>query len=167
MDAINLLKQDHRTVEKLFQEFRRSSDAHHQADVCQQACRELDIHSAIEEQCFYPGVRSVAALEDMVELSLIEHDQVKQLCTRLRGMSAGAAQIRSTMAELEQAVTQHVKEEEGHMFPKVRDACDQQWLLGIATAMEQQKAQLQASAEREPSREEVRQPSPARTQASG
>ncbi len=162
MDAINLLKQDHRTVEKLFQEFRRASDGSRQADICQNICRELDVHSAIEEQCFYPGVRSVTSMEDMVDHSLEEHAQVKQLCQQLRQSST--SQMRATMAELEQAVMHHVKEEEGQMFPKVREACDQQWLLGIATAMEQQKTQLQTTTPGDQRiREDVRQSTPTRT----
>jgi len=169
MDALNLLKQDHRAVEKLFQNWERAGDATEQHHICQQVCTELGIHSEIEEQCFYPGVRSMAGLEDKVDESLREHVQVKQLCGQIAAMSAGDGQLQSRMTELKQAVEHHVKEEEQQMFPQVRETCDQQWLLGLGHAMEQQKVQLQGtiSAETAPGepriREDVRDPSRSET----
>ncbi|HEX6512751.1 MAG TPA: hemerythrin domain-containing protein, partial [Chloroflexota bacterium] len=140
--GVNLLKQDHRTVEGLFQEYERAAGMTERDRLCQDICTELTIHSEIEEQCFYPGVRSTAGLEDMVEESLKEHMQVKQLCSDIQGMTSGDARISTRMAELKQAVEHHVKEEERDMFPQVREMCDQQWLLGIGQAMIQQKVQL-------------------------
>ena len=141
-DAINLLKLDHKTVEKLFQQFQGCTDETKQHEICQEICTELAVHTEVEEQCFYPGVRSVAGLEDMVDESLEEHSQVKHLCSQLKGMSAGDTQMKPRIMDLKQAVEHHVKEEEHEMFPQVRESCDQQWLLGIGQAMEQQKMQI-------------------------
>lgn len=162
MDAINLLKQDHRTVEKLFHEFQLAKGVTDQEELCQRICTQLEVHSALEEQCFYPGVRSVAGMDDKVDESLREHGEVKRLCGQLKSMTARDSQLQSCMTELKQAVEHHVKEEEQEMFPNVREACDQQWLLGIAQAMEQQKTQLQSQTPapgEQRVREDVREPS--------
>lgn len=164
VDAINMLKQDHRNVEKLFQGWQRATNADLQFGICQEICSELEMHTAIEEQCFYPGIRSLAGLEDMIDESYQEHGQVKQLCGEIRAMSAGQAQLRSMMTELKQAVEHHVKEEESELFPKVRETCDQQWLLGVGQAMQQQKSQMQAQAPTEQRiHEDVRESAPSRT----
>ena len=171
LDALNLLKQDHRAVEKLFESYQRTTGADERYQLCQQICNDLNVHTEIEEQCFYPGVRSMAGLDDMVDDSLQEHAQVKQLCSQMQAMASGDARLDARMAELKQAVEHHVKEEEHEMFPQVRETCDQQWLLGLGHAMEQQKThiaeRMSASAEQRV-REEVRQePSPAESRARG
>jgi hemerythrin superfamily protein len=160
VDALNLLKQDHRNVEKLFQSWQRAAGVTEQHELCQQICTELTAHTQIEEQCFYPEVRSMAAdLEDKVDESLREHGQVKQMCTRLQAMSVGEAAMPTVMSELKQAVEHHVHEEEHEMFPKVRETCDQQWLLTLGYAMEQQKSQIAAAPGEQRIREGVGQPS--------
>ncbi|HLQ32497.1 MAG TPA: hemerythrin domain-containing protein [Chloroflexota bacterium] len=162
VDALNLLKQDHRTVEKLFQSWTRLSDATERHQLCRQICQELTVHSQMEEQCFYPEVRTMAGLEDMVDESLREHGHVKQLCAELESMQAGDARLSAQMGELQRAVEHHVKEEEREMFPKVRETCDQQWLLSLGLAMQQQKTQLTQQVTmpgEQRIREDVRQPS--------
>ncbi len=145
VDALNLLKQDHRTVEKLFQSWTRLSDATERHQLCRQICQELTVHSQMEEQCFYPEVRTMAGLEDMVDESLREHGHVKQLCAELESMQAGDARLSAQMGEL-----------------KVRETCDQQWLLSLGLAMQQQKTQLTQQVTmpgEQRIREDVRQPS--------
>src|SRR5437016_2273204 len=72
MDALNLLKQDHHTVQKLFEQFLGAREASQQQQLCEQICTELKAHTALEEQCFYPEIRTVAELADMVDESLQE-----------------------------------------------------------------------------------------------
>lgn len=144
MDALNLLKHDHQAVEKLFQSWERSGGGEAGYQFCKEICSELSVHSEIEEQCFYPGVRAMAGLEDMVEHSFEEHAQVKDMCGEIEAMPSGDPRLKERMENLKQAVMQHVHEEERQMFPKVRETCDQQWLLGLGQAMEQQKTQIQA-----------------------
>ena len=59
MDAIALLKADHRTVEKLFKEFEKLGDnaTTQKKKVVAQIVRELSVHAAIEEQLFYHMLR--------------------------------------------------------------------------------------------------------------
>jgi len=160
MDALNLLKQDHRTVEKLFEQFLGAKEADQQQQLCEQICTDLNVHSSLEEQCFYPEIRTVAELGDMVDESLEEHHKVKQMCSSIQAMQAGDAQLRTRMMELKQAVEHHVKEEENEMFPQVRESCEQQWLLSLGQTMEQQKTTIQQQAPTEQRiREDVREPS--------
>jgi hemerythrin superfamily protein len=154
MDAINLLKQDHRTVEKMFQAYMGAKGIEEQQQYCRQVCTELNTHATLEEQCFYPQVRTVAGLGDLVDASLQEHGKVKELCSTVQGMQAGDAQLRTRMMELKQAVEHHVKAEETEMFPKVREACEQQWLLTLGQDMEQRKASMAPGEQRV--REDVR-----------
>ena len=53
MDAIALLKADHRKVEELFEKYEKSRGK--KAEIAQQICLELTVHTAIEEEFFYPA----------------------------------------------------------------------------------------------------------------
>ena len=58
MDAITLLKQDHKTVEKLFKQFEKTTAPAEQRKLAQRIVKELSVHAAIEEMVFYPAVRA-------------------------------------------------------------------------------------------------------------
>ena len=55
MDAIALLKADHRQVEKWFAEFRKSRAAGKKGTLAEQICNALKVHTIIEEELFYPA----------------------------------------------------------------------------------------------------------------
>jgi len=57
MDAITLLKQDHKTVEQLFKQFEKASQPAQQRNLAKRVIEELSVHAAIEEMVFYPAVR--------------------------------------------------------------------------------------------------------------
>ncbi|MDQ3977971.1 MAG: hemerythrin domain-containing protein [Actinomycetota bacterium] len=69
MDAITLLKQDHKTVEGLFKKFEKTGPKAHKTrrDLAEKIIKELSVHAAIEEQVFYPAIReAVPETEDKV-----------------------------------------------------------------------------------------------------
>ncbi|MDP3384693.1 MAG: hemerythrin domain-containing protein, partial [Phenylobacterium sp.] len=54
IDAIKLLKDDHREVEDLFEQFEKATAKDRKAKIVQKICTELTVHSLIEEEIFYP-----------------------------------------------------------------------------------------------------------------
>jgi hemerythrin superfamily protein len=90
MDAITLLKDDHKTVEKLFKRFEKAGDGAvvEKRTVVDRIIEELSIHAAIEEQWFYPVIRAtVPGVEDMTLESLEEHHIVKWVLDELDSMA--------------------------------------------------------------------------------
>ncbi|MFB6557772.1 MULTISPECIES: hemerythrin domain-containing protein [unclassified Streptomyces] len=59
MDGIVLLKEDHKTVEKLFKQFENSGDNAHatKRKIADQVIGEHTTHTWIEEKIFYPAAR--------------------------------------------------------------------------------------------------------------
>lgn len=70
MDAITLLKDDHKTVSALFRRFEKAGDRAvvERREVVDRIIEELSIHAAIEEQLFYPVAR--ATVPDTGDLAL-------------------------------------------------------------------------------------------------
>ncbi|HEY8004093.1 MAG TPA: hemerythrin domain-containing protein, partial [Phenylobacterium sp.] len=65
-DAITLLKEDHRAVEKLFGQFEKAKDTDRKKALADKICLELRIHMQIEEEIFYPASREFLKDEDIV-----------------------------------------------------------------------------------------------------
>ena len=123
-DALALLTAEHDRVKQLFREYKRC-DASHQGvktDIAHQICLELAIHSQIEEEIFYPAVRSALHEDRLVDAALRQHAEANQMIQRLRAMQLGDGGMDGLVAQLRQAIEQHVKEEEGEIFPKARAA---------------------------------------------
>ena len=122
MDAIKLLEEDHRSVEKLFKEFEAAGDRAHvtKGRVVDSIIEELSIDAAIEEQVFYPAARSaVSQTTPMVLESLEEHHVVKWLLSELDSMEPTDERFEPKVTVLIEQVRHHVKEEEHDLFPEV------------------------------------------------
>src|SRR6266511_4156089 len=112
MDAISLLKDDHKTVEALFKKFERAGERAHKTKrkIVDQIIAELSVHAAIEEQAFYPTTRTrVKAVEDEVLESLEEHHIVKWTLSELENMDAEDERFDAKVAVLIESVRHHVK----------------------------------------------------------
>jgi hemerythrin superfamily protein len=143
MDAITLLKNDHKAVSKLFREFERLGDRAFKAkrDVVDRIIHELSVHAAIEEQLFYPTARKAAPdTEDHVLESLEEHHIVKWVLSELEDMDPEHERFDAKVTVLIENVRHHVEEEEGDWFPLVRKAMGRKALAELGDKMEKAKA---------------------------
>lgn len=140
MNAIELIKQDHREVERLFEAFEQSDDSEQKREIVDQVIHELSVHAAIEEQIFYPSVReALAAGDSLVDESLHEHGEAKQLLNELDGMAPDHPSFDPTMTELIRDVRHHVEEEENEILPGLEQRLDQQLLDDMGNELEQAK----------------------------
>ena len=142
MDAITLLKTDHKTVEKLFKQFEEAGARAYKAKkaTVDQVIKELSVHAAIEEQVFYPSVRAeVPDIVDEVLESLEEHHIVKWVLSELEDMESTDERFDAKATVLIELVRHHVEEEEAEMFPQVRAALGRKRLGEIGDLMEEAK----------------------------
>jgi hemerythrin superfamily protein len=142
MDAITLLKNDHKTVERLFKRFEKAtkSGGDDRRQIVDEIIKELSVHAAIEEQVFYPAVRNeVEEAEDDVLEALEEHHVVKWTLSELEKMDESDERFTAKVTVLMESVRHHVGEEEDEMFPEVRDSVGRKRLAEIGAAMEKAK----------------------------
>ena len=142
MDAITLLREDHRTVEKLFKEFEKAGSraGKTKAKIVKQIIHELSVHAAIEEQVFYPAVREhVEDADDTVLEGLEEHHIVKWVLSELEGMTPADERYDAKVTVLIENVRHHVKEEQEDMFPEVRKALGRKQLVELGEALAKAK----------------------------
>jgi hemerythrin superfamily protein len=142
-DAIALLKQDHRTVEELFAQFEKASGDGRKQKLAQQICLELSVHSAIEEEIFYPACEGKVE-EDLLKEAYVEHDGAKVLIAEIESGSEQSDEFFDAKVKvLQEQIEHHVEEEEKRMeglFSQARKAGLDMEALGRQLA--QRKAEL-------------------------
>ena len=111
IDAIALLKADHRKVEELFAKFEKAPDSRAKKSLAQEICTELTIHTMIEEEIFYPASKD-AVEEDLHDEAYVEHDGAKVLIAELTQGGPDDEFYDAKMKVLSEQIKHHVKEEE-------------------------------------------------------
>jgi hemerythrin superfamily protein len=138
MDAITLLRNDHKTVEQLFKRFEKAGDRAYveKREIVDRIIEELSIHAAVEEQVFYPVARAtVSDTEDITLESLEEHHIVKWLLSELEGLDPKHERFDAKVNVLMENVRHHVEEEQDEFFPKVRNEMGRTALADLGQAM--------------------------------
>jgi hemerythrin superfamily protein len=141
-DAIEMLTTDHREFEQLFRQYEGAgTDANVAHQAAEQIIRELSVHAAVEEMILYPLLRKADPNQnDLVDHSLDEHQEVKELLAKVDGRPANDPEIRQVFAKLKSSVEEHVAEEEGKLFPALRSHVKQDELMQIGEKMAKAKA---------------------------
>jgi hemerythrin superfamily protein len=124
-NAIDMLLEDHKKVQKLFKDFEKldREDTEACQEVVSTTCTELKVHSMIEKELFYPAVRDQVEKEedeDILNEAEVEHQTVDHLVETLEGMDPGDAMYAAHFTVLSEYVKHHVQEEEKEMFPRVK-----------------------------------------------
>src|SRR3954449_9180978 len=136
-DVIELLEHDHREVEEMFAEFDRATDPKERRTIADKIIIELVRHSEAEEQAVYPAMRKALPDGDkLVEHEISEHSEAEEIMKKLDGMDPGDAQFGVLMGQLQSAIREHIKEEEGDAFPRFRHAVDPGELDKLATTVQ-------------------------------
>jgi iron-sulfur cluster repair protein YtfE (RIC family) len=137
MDALELLKQDHARVKKLFDKTENADDRE-QKRIFSQIKSELEMHAHLEENIFYPAMQRYDELKGIIAESLKEHNNVKSLLQKMATLS-DREDFEDKLEELIDTVEHHAEdEEEGKMFPKIRE-------LVSANELQKLRAQLQTA----------------------
>ncbi len=125
MDAIALLKADHRKVEDLFEQFEKAHDKDRKEKLVRQICTELSIHTMIEEEIFYPACAGQVKDDDLLDESYVEHDGAKVLVSELTKSDPDNEFYDAKVTVLSEMIKHHVKEEEKRsegLFAEAKEA---------------------------------------------
>lgn len=147
MDAIALLKADHRQVETWFEQFEKARSDDRKRDLATNICDALRVHSAIEEEIFYPAFYEATREEDLHHEAIIEHDGAKKLIAEIESSGPDEEYYDARVSVLSEMIKHHVKEEEQRdgMFAKARSSGMD--LAALGEQLASRKAELESSPE--------------------
>src|ERR1051325_11035992 len=120
MDALELLAEDHKLVNELFENMEAAEDEKEKRKILREIKTELDTHARLEERIFYRAMKERSELKDMVAESLKEHKQVKTLLREIGKLKSGSDRFDPKLETLIESVKHHAEEEEeGKSFRKL------------------------------------------------
>ena len=140
MNAIELLKEDHDKVDKLFQQVKATEENEHPA-LFEQIKMELDVHTHIEETIFYPKMLEEGdeELQSIVKEGIEEHRQAKMFLRELSNLAEDGEKFEPKLTVLMEDIEHHVQEEEGEMFKLAEEQIDASVLDELGAEMEAEK----------------------------
>jgi hypothetical protein len=145
MDAVALLKADHRKVEELFAAFEKASGDGRKRKLAEEICMELTIHTQIEEDVFYPACEGKVE-EDLLKEAYVEHDGAKLLIAEIEAGGPDDEFYDAKVKVLSEQIEHHVEEEEKRvegMFAQARKAGLDMDALGAEMAAEKERLMAQ------------------------
>jgi hemerythrin superfamily protein len=113
----NMIRMDHTHVLTTFHQYEMDSSPQTKQALVNTACLSLEIHAQLEEEIFYPAMRSFAADSPVVSKSIPEHNEMRRLIGELRAMAPTDPSYDQTFMELMRDVMHHVADEETTLLP--------------------------------------------------
>lgn len=142
-DALALLRLEHDKVRQLFGEFERlrgiEDEEERMAELVDDICYELTLHAIVEEELFYPLLRT-ADDDEMLDEAEVEHAGVRELVAQLETMYPGDEHFEATVAVLAEEVEHHVAREESEIFEAARASSID--LVALARRIEARRREL-------------------------
>ena len=150
MNPFNLLKSDHEKVAGILESIDQTTEraAKGRDELFARLKEELDLHTKIEEEIFYPALEDSEETRDVTLEALEEHRLVKQLLTELEAAPKDTEEWTAKFTVLKENVEHHVEEEEGEMFPKARKALSEDEIESLGDRLQEAKKQNRAAAAR-------------------
>ena len=146
-DAIAMLKTDHAVVKKLFVSEKNltKQDGKKKEAIFAQIQSALVVHATIEEEIFYPAVKSARSehVKDEAREGYEEHKQIKSLLAQIAGITSDDESYDMKIKVLKEDVEHHVKEEETEMFPDAKKFLGEKRLMELGAELEARKQQLE------------------------
>jgi len=141
--AVRLLKQDHREVEGMFDEYEQLEKDAEKLALFNKIALALKVHTRIEEEIFYPAERGDIE-DDMLDEAYVEHDGAKKLIAEIEAMSPDAQYYDAKVKVLGEYIKHHVKEEEqpGGIFAQAKKG--EEDLDAMGERLKSRKAELMA-----------------------
>ena len=137
MNAIAMLERDHVKVKGLLARLesttQRALVTRHR--LFERIKAELTVHETIEEEIFYPALKSHPRAKDVVLEGIEEHNVVDTLLGELTDLSPAHESWGAKAKVMRENVEHHIEEEETDMFAKARRVFDRSELDALGRRM--------------------------------
>jgi hemerythrin superfamily protein len=144
MDAMSLLKDDHRKVKKLLAELESTTErgVKTREELFTKVKQELVVHEAIEEEIFYPALKEHPKTKDIALEAYEEHHVVDTVMAEIEGVAYDDEKWGAKFTVMKENLEHHIEEEEGEMFKQAKQVFDQDELTQLGESMKARKEDL-------------------------
>jgi hemerythrin superfamily protein len=138
--ATTMIRMDHTHALATFHKFRVDASPEKKRAIAETLCLALEIHARLEEEIFYPAMRSFAP--DLVNKSVPEHNEMRRMIAQLRQTSPGDASFDATLLEMMRDVMRHVADEETMLLPDAERVLGERRLSELGAEMTRRRFEL-------------------------
>jgi hemerythrin superfamily protein len=150
LNAVDLLKEDHRKVKELFSQFEETRTKAQRMKVLGQILQELTVHATLEEKHVYPLLEREG---ETIKEAYVEHHVVKMLISELSKADGSESNLKAKVKVLSEMVDHHVQEEESEILPKLQEAKSD--LTAFGAELQEQKQKLMAKIKKPVARKQM------------
>ena len=144
MDAMSLLKEDHRKVKKMLAELESTTErgVKTREELFTKVKQELVIHEAIEEEIFYPALKEHPKTKEIALEGYEEHHVVDTVMAEIEGVAYDDEKWGAKFTVMKENLEHHIEEEEGEMFKQARQVFNEDELVQLGESMMARKEEL-------------------------
>jgi iron-sulfur cluster repair protein YtfE (RIC family) len=144
MDAMSLLKEDHRKVKKMLAELESTTErgVKTREELFTKVKQELVVHEAIEEEIFYPALKEHPKTKEIALEGYEEHHVVDTVMAEIEGVAYDDEKWGAKFTVMKENLEHHIEEVEGEMFKQARQVFDQDELTQLGESMKARKEDL-------------------------
>jgi len=137
MDAITLLKADHDKVKTMLADGEATTERAEKtrSELFEKLKAEMMLHERIEEEIFYPALKSHPKARDIVLEGYEEHHVVDEIMGELEATDVTDETWGAKFKVMKENIEHHIEEEEGDMFKQARQAFDTDELKQLGARM--------------------------------
>ena len=136
-----MIRMDHTHVLAAFRRFRSYMPNGRKRALVAGVCLALEVHAQLEEEIFYPALRTVAPDDDVLDKSRPEHDEMRRLIAEVRALGPEDPRFDDTFRILMRTVLHHVADEETVLLPLAEDVIGDQ-LSSLGWQMTKRRMEL-------------------------
>ena len=144
MDAMSLLKEDHKKVKKMLAQLESTTErgVKTREELFTKVKQELVVHEAIEEEIFYPALKDHPKTKEIALEGYEEHHVVDLVMGELEELPVDDESWGAKALVMKENVEHHIEEEEGEMFKQAKQVFDEDELAQLGDYMEARKKEL-------------------------
>jgi hemerythrin superfamily protein len=138
--ATTMIRIDHTHALATFHRYHIDTSPARKQAIAETLAAALEIHARLEEEIFYPAMRSVDP--DLVDKSIPEHNDMRRLIAQLRQTRPEDAAFDTTLMELMRSVIRHVADEETQLLPDAERVLGERRLSELGAEMTRRRFEL-------------------------
>ena len=144
MNALDLMHKDHKELKEMLERVGDTTGAQGRERLLDKIRSELVAHERMEEEVFYPALKSHKNAKDIVLEGYEEHHVVDVILDELLDVPPDTDLWKAKMKVLKENIEHHIKEEEGEMFKKARSVFERDELNDLGERMAAVKEEAKA-----------------------
>jgi hemerythrin superfamily protein len=140
LNALDLIKNDHDRIKKMFDQALKTDDPSDRSELLQRIRAELIAHERMEEDIFYPALRSASdKATDIVLEGYEEHHVIDLILDEMFEVPEDTEQWHAKLKVLHENLEHHIEEEEEEMFARAKKSMSAETLTELGQKMAQSK----------------------------